>query len=75
MLVGVAPEMERSVAGTLGRLAGVVDAFPVLGQAEVVGRLEVDGMAQLGHVIGDISEVDGVVVSETLVEIPQEALG
>ncbi len=74
MLVGVAPEAERSVAVTLGRLDGVVDAFPVLGQAEVVLRVEVDGMDQLGHVLGDLSEVEGVLVSETLLEIPQEVI-
>ncbi len=74
VLVGVAPEEEQAVAETLGRLNGVVDAFPVLGQPEVVLRLEIDGMGELGRVLGDVSETDGVLVSETLIEIPAEAI-
>lgn len=74
VLVGVAPEKEQAVAETLGRLDGVVDAFPVLGQPEVVLRLKIDGMGELGRVLGGISETDGVLVSETLVEIPAEVI-
>lgn len=74
VLVGVAPETEQAVAETLGRLDGVVDAFPVLGQAEVVLRLAIDGMGQLGRVLGEVSETDGVLVSETLIEIPTEVI-
>lgn len=74
ILVRVEPETERQVRDALADLSAVQDAFAVLGQPEVVARVRVPSMESLGGIVSRVSEIDGVVVSETLLEIPQEAI-
>lgn len=49
----------------------VQEAFPVLGRREVVVRADVRGLAHLAELIDRITATKGVIVSETLLEIPQ----
>lgn len=61
------------VADGIAGVPGVLDAFPVLGRREVVVRAEVRNMSHLAHLLDRISASKGVIVSETLLEIPQVA--
>lgn len=74
ILVGVEPGAETDVASKLEGLEGVHSAFPVLGQSAVATRVEVADMAAVAHLLKEVTEVDGVLVSETLLEIPEEAI-
>lgn len=70
ILVGVESDSARA-AQRLALLPGVVDAFPVLGRKEVVVRADVRSMHQLADLLDRTSGTTGVVVSESLLEIPQ----
>jgi hypothetical protein len=59
------------IAESTVHLPGVVDAFPVRKRMEVVVRAEVRGMAHLAELLDRLSGLEGVIVSETLLEIPQ----
>lgn len=74
ILVRVEPGTETEVTGELESLEAIADAFPVLGQPEIVARVHAPELGNLAGLVGRISEVDGVVVSETLLEIPEEAI-
>lgn len=74
ILVRVEPQFEGDVAGALEAMDSIQDAFPVLGQPEVVARVNAPGLENIGSVLSKVSEVEGVLVSETLLEIPQEAI-
>lgn len=52
----------------------VKDAFAVLGQPEIVARVSVPSVESLGGLVSRVSETDGVLVSETLLEIPKGAI-
>lgn len=58
----------------LDRVDPVKDAFAVLGQPEIVARVSVPSVESLGGLVSRVSETDGVVVSETLLEIPKGAI-
>lgn len=60
-----------ALAKTLQPVAGVVDAFPVFNRREVVVRAELRGMPHLAELLDNITAARGVIVSETLLEIPQ----
>ena len=74
ILVGTAPDEAFGIAAALDRSRHVRSAFAVLGRPEVVLRVEVTDLAELGHLIQQISATDGVLVSETLLELPAEAM-
>lgn len=74
ILVRVQPGAEQRVAGTLEGWDPVVSAFAVLGQPEVVVRAEASSVEALAGVVARVSETDGVIVSETMLEIPTEAI-
>lgn len=74
ILVRVQPGTEPDVIDALESVDAIADAFPVLGQPEIVVRVHAPELGNLAGLIGRISEVDGVVVSETLLEIPEEAI-
>lgn len=59
------------VAQATVHLPGVVDAFPVRKRKEVVLRADVRGMAHLAELLEKLSGLEAVIVSETLLEIPQ----
>ncbi len=59
------------VANTLRHHSAVYDAFPVGKRHEVVVRAEVRGMGHLAELLDRVSAIEGVIVSETLLEIPQ----
>ena len=61
----------RTVASQLVHYTGVVDAFPVQSRKEVVVRADLRGMTHLAELVDRISATEGVIVSETLLEIPQ----
>ena len=67
VLVRVRPGQHYRVAETIALFEGVKSAFAVMGSADVVARIEVDGMnalTALGTRIGNLSDV---VTTETLV--------
>lgn len=74
ILVRVEPGAERSVTEDLASSEGIEDAFPVLGRPEVVVRVEAPQLESLGGLVSRVSEMDGVLVSETLLEIPEGAV-
>lgn len=59
------------LAKHLVHLTGVQDTFEVLARREVIVRANLRGMQHLAELLDRISRADGVIVSETLVEIPQ----
>jgi len=61
----------RRIAESTAHFPGVVDAFPVRKRMEVVIRAEVRGMAHLAELLDRLSGLEGIIVSETLLEIPQ----
>lgn len=74
ILVRVSPGQEVSVLEELDRVDAVEDAFAVLGQPEIVARVSVPSVESLGGIVSRISETGGVLVSETLLEIPKGAI-
>jgi class 3 adenylate cyclase len=70
ILVAVGSDPQR-VAENTAHLPGVVDAFPVKRRKEVVIRADVRGLAHLTELLERLSAVEGVILSETLLEIPQ----
>lgn len=63
------------VADRVAHLPGVHDAFAVRKRNEVVVRAHLHGMAHLAELLDRISATEGVVISETLLEIPQVVPG
>lgn len=61
----------RKVAEATVHFPGVIDAYPVKRRKEVVVRAEVRGMAHLAELLDRLSGLEAVIVSETLLEIPQ----
>jgi DNA-binding Lrp family transcriptional regulator len=56
------------VARRLERIEGVTKAFVVFGEADVVARAEVPGLAELAQVVRRVGRTWGVASSETLPE-------
>ena len=56
------------VAKKLSQSAGVKICFPVLGQADVVLKIEVRDLAELTRSVREILLIRGVAETETLVE-------
>lgn len=70
----VQPGEEPSVVDRVEAIDAIRDAFAVLGQPEVVARVNAPQLESLGGILSEISEIDGVIVSETLLEIPEGAV-
>lgn len=64
-------ENAGDVAKTIAAYPGVLDAFPVLGRHEVVARCRVHDLTRLRRLLDRVTATAGVLVSETLLEIPQ----
>lgn len=58
----------------LGALPEIEDAFPVLGRPVVVARVDAPKLEGLAELVSRVSQIEGMVVSETLLEIPEEAV-
>lgn len=59
------------LARTLQDASAVLDAFPVFNRREVIVRAEIRSMNHLAELLDGITAAKGVIVSETLLEIPQ----
>lgn len=70
VLVGTEQARERSVADALGKLEGVRECFPVVGRAEVVILAEAPDLEGVARLVQRVSATRGVLVSETLLEVP-----
>lgn len=75
ILVGTAQAREDEVASALAKLEGVHRAFAVVGRPEVVVMAEVESLGGVVRLVDSLSRTEGVLVSETLLEIPVEAMG
>lgn len=75
ILVRVKPGSEGETTEAVEQLNVVEDAFAVLGQPEVVVRVDAPQLESLGGIVAEISRLDEVLVSETLLEIPEGAIG
>lgn len=67
LLIKVRPGRHNRAAEKIVSLPGVKEAFPVMGTADVVARVEVEdlrALTALGTKIGNLSDV---VITETLV--------
>jgi uncharacterized protein with GYD domain len=58
---------DASAAKALGKVKGVLLAFPTIGRADVVLRVEAPSMKQLLDLVLKIGSTEGVTVTETLV--------
>ncbi|MGQ0535370.1 MAG: Lrp/AsnC ligand binding domain-containing protein [Methanobacteriota archaeon] len=74
ILVGTHTDDAPKVAAALAALDGVRASFAVLGRPEVVLRCEVVDLTALGRLLSSASATEGVLVSETLLEIPEGAI-
>lgn len=75
ILVAAQKGTAHKVAQQLEAVPGVLDAFPVRKRNEVVVRAQLRSMVHLAELLDRISAHRGVIVSETLLEIPQVVAG
>jgi DNA-binding Lrp family transcriptional regulator len=61
--------MYEEVVKVLSQLKGVERVFPVLGRYDVVADVEASDFEELGSTIMRMGRINGVVFTETLVEI------
>ena len=66
-LIRVRPGQHFSVAEKIASFEGVKSAFAVVGNADVVARIEVRNMSALAALGTKIGDLAGVVITETLV--------
>ena len=71
ILIRTAHGMYDEVVISLSQLKGVERVFPVLGRYDVVADVETSGFEELGSTIMRMGRINGVVFTETLVEIKQ----
>ena len=71
ILIRTVHGMYEEVVKTLSKLKGVERVFPVLGRYDVVADVETSGFEELGSTIMRMGRINGVVFTETLVEIKQ----
>lgn len=69
ILIKTTPSTQGSVAEEVENLKGVGTAFPVLGRTDVVARVRVVSFQELVRVIEEIKVQEGVIATETLVEM------
>jgi DNA-binding Lrp family transcriptional regulator len=66
-LIRVRPGQHYQVAERIASFDGVKSAFAVIGNADVVARIEVRNMRALAALSTKIGDLPGVVIAETLV--------
>ena len=66
-LIRVRPGQHYQVAERIASFEGVKSAFAVVGNADVVARIEVRNMRALAALGTKIGDLPGVVIAETLV--------
>ena len=69
ILIRTVHGMYEKVVEFLNQLEGVERVFPVLGRFDVVADVEASGFQALGSTIMKMGRINGVVFTETLVEI------
>ena len=69
ILIRTVHGMYEKVVEFLNQLEGVERVFPVLGRFDVVADVEASGFEELGSTIMKMGRINGVVFTETLVEI------
>jgi hypothetical protein len=69
ILIKTTPGTQGSVSEAVEQLPGVGTAFPVLGRTDVVVSVKVISFQDLVRVIELAKEQEGVVATETLVEM------
>lgn len=67
VLIKVRPGHHQRVADKVSGFTGVTDAFPVVGTADVVARLEVKDLKVLTALGTKIGNLQDVITTETLV--------
>lgn len=67
VLIRVRPGRHQRVAGEIAGLPGITDAFPVMGTADIVARLEVKDLKALTALGTKIGNLHDVITTETLV--------
>jgi DNA-binding Lrp family transcriptional regulator len=72
VLIRVRPGRHQPVAEKIARLPGVKDAFPVMGTADIVARLEVKNLKTLTALGTKIGNLKDVITTETLVAAEAE---
>ena len=60
---------KKLIAARLKRVKLVYESFPVSGQFDAVAVIQVESLAQIKDVATQIQKINGVVRTETLVEI------
>ena len=66
-MIVVRPGQHYQVAQRLASMEGVKSAFPVMGGADVVARIEVKDMSALAALGTEIGNLPDVVTTETLI--------
>ena len=61
---------KKLIAARLKRVKLVYESFPVSGQFDAVAVIQVESLAQIKDVATQIQKINGVVRTETLVEVP-----
>ena len=60
---------KKLIAARLKRVKLVYESFPVSGQFDAVAVIQVESLAQIKDVATQIQKINGVVRTETLVEV------
>ena len=69
VLVKVAPQHEVDVQQGLGRLAEVVEVYPLFGEFDLIAKVEAPDFDSLGHlVVTKIRTLKGILDTKTLAE-------
>jgi DNA-binding Lrp family transcriptional regulator len=60
---------KKLIAARLKRVNSVYESFPVSGQFDAVAVIQVERLAQIKDVATQIQKINGVIRTETLVEV------
>ena len=60
---------QKLIAARLKRVKLVYESFPVSGQFDAVAVIEIESLAQIKDVATQIQKINGVVRTETMVEV------
>jgi DNA-binding Lrp family transcriptional regulator len=72
-LIKVRPGCHQRVADKINGLPGIAEAFPVMGTADIVARLEVKSLKVLTALGTKIGNLQDVITTETLVAAEAES--
>jgi DNA-binding Lrp family transcriptional regulator len=67
VLIKVRPGRHQRIADNIARFPGIRDAFPVIGTADIVARIEVKNLKALTTLGTKIGNLQDVITTETLV--------